>query len=45
MAIADVDLEDIASEVYFELDCLRVEDVWDQSGSTRDGYVDPYEKT
>ena len=34
----------IADEVFYELDSLEVEDVWDQSGSTRYGYVDPNEK-
>ncbi len=39
--LGGVDIEDIASQVYFDLDSLAVEDVWDQSGSTRYGYVDP----
>ncbi len=39
-----VDLEDVAEGVYFELNSLEVEEVWDQSGSTRNGYVDPTEK-
>lgn len=39
--LADVDVEDVADEVLWELESLVVEDVWDQSGSTRDGYVDP----
>ena len=39
----DVDVEDIAEDVYFDLNSLAVEDVWDNSGGTRDGYVDPTE--
>jgi len=43
--LAEIDLEDITSDVYEELDCLCIEDVWNQSGRTRYGYVDPYEKS
>ncbi|RLG15017.1 MAG: hypothetical protein DRN71_02330 [Candidatus Nanohalarchaeota archaeon] len=39
-----VDIEDVADEVFSDLDCINVEDVWDQSGSKRDGYVDPNDK-
>ncbi len=42
--LSKVDSEDIASEVYLELASLEVEEVWDQSGSTRYGYVEPTEK-
>ena len=38
-----VDIEDIAEDVYYDLNSLEVEDIWDNSGSTRDGYVDPAE--
>ncbi len=38
-----VDIEDIASEVYFDLDSIEVEEVWDRSGRTRNGYVEPTE--
>ena len=41
---SEVEVEDIADEVFYELDSLEVEDVWDQSGSTRYGYVDQNEK-
>jgi len=40
----EVKVKNIADEVFLELDSLEVEDVWDQSGSTRYGYVDPVEK-
>jgi len=36
-----VDIDEIAGSVFFDLDSLAVEDVWDHSGRTRDGYVDP----
>lgn len=42
---SDVDNEDIAEQVFCELDRIDVHDLWDQSGSTRDGYVDPYERS
>ena len=36
-----VDVNSVASEVQMELEFLRVEDVWDASGKTWCGYVDP----
>ncbi len=39
--VGDVDLEEIAEQVFWELGSIAVEDVWDGPGSTRDGYVDP----
>lgn len=39
--ITDIDAEGIASDVLSELECLEVEDVWDNAGKTRHGYVDP----
>lgn len=41
--LSDVDIEDIASQVYFELDSIEVEELWDRSGRTRNGYVEPDE--
>jgi len=41
--LTGVDPDDIAEDVFYDLDILDVEDVWKNSGSTRDGYVDPYE--
>lgn len=38
-----VDIEDIASQVYFDLDCIEVEEVWERSGRKRNGYVEPTE--
>ena len=41
--LSDVDIEDIASQVYIELDSIEVEELWDRSGRTRNGYVEPEE--
>ncbi len=35
-----IDPDDVAAEVLYELDFLKVEDVWDQAGASRDGYRD-----
>lgn len=39
--ISSVDLEETANDLFSELESLEVEDLWDQSGSTRHGYVEP----
>jgi hypothetical protein len=39
--LAHVDVEEIAEQVYSELDTIDIEDVWDRSGKTRHGYIDP----
>ena len=41
--LSEVDPQDVAEEIYYALESLQVEDVWDKAGSTRDGYVEPYE--
>ena len=41
--LSDVDLEGVTDEVYSALDLIDVHDLWDNAGSTRDGYVDPTE--
>jgi len=41
--LGDVDVEELAEEVFWELDAIAVEQVWDRSGRKRDGYVDPGE--
>lgn len=38
--VDDVDVEEVAEAVLWELDSIPVEAVWDGSGPTRDGYVD-----
>jgi hypothetical protein len=38
-----VDIDDIADDVYFDLDRIEVEELWDRSGRTRNGYVEPIE--
>lgn len=39
--LSSINPDDIASQVYFELDNISVEEVWDNSGSTSYGYVEP----
>lgn len=41
--LVEVDPDDIAESVFCDLESLAVEDVWDNSGGTRHGYVDPNE--
>ena len=41
--ISDVDEEDIADSVYWDLYVLKVEDVWEQARNTRHGYVETEE--
>jgi hypothetical protein len=41
--LSDVDMDSVADEVLWALESLAVEDVWDNSGSKRDGYVDTTE--
>jgi hypothetical protein len=38
-----VDVEEVASDIFSCLDSLCVEDVWDNSGSTSYGYIEPTE--
>ncbi|MGE5633203.1 MAG: hypothetical protein ACM3TR_19220 [Caulobacteraceae bacterium] len=40
----DADSDDIAFAVYNELDRLEVETLWDRSGTTRNGHVEPSEE-
>lgn len=41
--LSDIDPEIIAEDVYFQLNALEPEEVWDRSGKTRHGYIDPSE--
>ena len=41
--LSGVDPEEVAAELYDELDDLEVEEVWDRAGETRYGYVEPGE--
>ena len=43
--LEDVEIEDIADQVYSDLDFIEVEELWDRSGSTRDGYVEVNEES
>ena len=39
--VSQVDIEAVANELLMDLEGIDVEDLWDRSGSNRDGYVDP----
>lgn len=41
--LSGADFEDIASQVFFDLNAIEVEELWDRSGSTSYGYVEPVE--
>ncbi|MCL1852258.1 MAG: hypothetical protein FWF88_04405 [Peptococcaceae bacterium] len=40
-ALAEVEADVIADEVFRSLNSIQVEDLWDDSGKTHDGYQDP----
>ena len=42
--ISVVDPESISDDVYYELYRIDVEELWDRSGKTRHGYVDPVDE-
>lgn len=37
--LATVDIDEIADQLFFQLDMIDVQDCWDRSAATRDGYV------
>lgn len=39
--LKEVDVEEISGEVYFVLDQIQVEELWDRAGPKRDGYTSP----
>lgn len=41
--LADVDVDEVAESVLFDLDAISVEDLWDRSGASRHGYSSPDE--
>jgi hypothetical protein len=41
--LADVDVDDVARDVFDALDSIDVHDLWDRAGPKRDGYVPPGE--
>ena len=43
--LGEVDTDEISGEVFYELDAIKVEDLWERSGKTRGGYVDPSEES
>ena len=38
-----IDRDETAEEVFFVLDSIDVQDLWDNSGAKRDGYISPDE--
>jgi hypothetical protein len=41
--LTEIDLDDLADEVFIALDSINVQDCWDRSGSSRYGYTSPDE--
>ena len=41
--LSAMDLEEICEAVYFDLDQIEVQELWDRSGKSRYGYVSPEE--
>jgi hypothetical protein len=41
--LTNIDLDQTADEVFFVLDSIDVQDCWDRSGRSRDGYTSPDE--
>ncbi|MCK7499517.1 MAG: hypothetical protein MZW92_60815 [Comamonadaceae bacterium] len=41
--LGEIDLDEIAGEVFYDLDSIDVHDCWDRAGSSRDGYTSPEE--
>jgi hypothetical protein len=41
--LTEIDLDETADEVFFVLDSIDVEDCWDRTGSSRNGYTSPDE--
>lgn len=39
--LKNINIKEIASQVYLTLNLLEVEELWDRSGATRNGYIDP----
>jgi hypothetical protein len=42
--VGEANVDDIANDVYNELDSLDIDDLYNSSGRTRDGYVDPMDR-
>ena len=41
--LSEIDLDEIAGEVFLVLDSIDVQDCWDRAGSSREGYTSPDE--
>lgn len=42
--LSEVDVNEVADRVFFELESIQVEELWDRSGKKRHGYVEPNEE-
>lgn len=42
--LSDVDVSEISGQVFFELESIQVEELWNRSGKKRYGYVEPGEE-
>ncbi len=42
--LSEVDSDMVTEELFSALEYIEVEDLWDQSGATRYGYIDPYDR-
>ena len=42
--LENVDIEEIADDIFYNLDIIEVEELWDRSGTSRFGYVDSTEE-
>src|SRR3989338_6053391 len=42
-SLKDIDIDELAEEVYSDLSYIDVEELWNRSGRTKDGYVEPIE--
>jgi hypothetical protein len=44
LAESEIELDEIADQVFVALDAIDVEDCWDRSGRSRDGYTSPMKR-
>jgi len=42
--LVEINLDETADEVFFALDSIDVQDCWDRSGSSRNGYTHPMKR-
>jgi hypothetical protein len=42
--LTEIDLDEVADDVFLALDSIDVQDCWDRSGRSRDGYTCPMKR-